>query len=310
MKTEKIEFVVLTAERVVRLLERSKVALRGEDYEDLENLVKSFAYVTELLKKKSTSIRMLRKLLFGFQSEKLSKVLKKLEEKEDQEERPSEPKEEPKAAEGEKGAEASQASGGESAAQGDEKCAQGTEEPEEKIKGHGRAGADAYEGAEKLHVGHSSLKPGDACPEEGCEGRVYDFTPRKLVRIQGQAPVAATVVEVEQLRCNLCLKIFTAELPPEVGLEKYDETAASMIAILRYGTGVPFYRLQGLQKGFKIPLPASTQWDVVERAAKKILPAYKALIGEAAQGDVLYNDDTKMKILSLMIEKDRRSEAG
>jgi hypothetical protein len=35
-------------------------------------------------------------------------------------------------------------------------------------------------------------------------------------------------------------EIFTADLPPGVGLEKYDATSASMIAVLKYCSGVPF----------------------------------------------------------------------
>ena len=67
-----------------------------------------------------------------------------------------------------------------------------------------------------------------------------------LVRIQGQAPIAATVYELEKLRCNLCGDVFTAAPPEGVGNKKYDETAASMIALLRYGSGFPWNRLEGL----------------------------------------------------------------
>ena len=66
---------------------------------------------------------------------------------------------------------------------------------------------------------------------------------------------------------------------------------------------MPFNRLEGLQKTFGIPLPASTQWDIVEKVAKAIAAAYRELIRQAAQGDVLHNDDTPMKILALMKKK-------
>jgi len=82
------------------------------------------------------------------------------------------------------------------------------------------------------------------------------------------------------------------------------------MAILTYGTGVPFYRLEGLQGNLGIPLPASTQWDIVERAAKLVAPAFDELIREAAQGDVLHNDDTPMKILQYMEKKERRRDAS
>jgi transposase len=116
------------------------------------------------------------------------------------------------------------------------------------------------------------------------------------------------VTRVEQLRCNLCLEIFKAPLPEDLGAKKYDESAASMIAILRYGTGVPFNRLDGLQANLGIPLAASTQWDVVARAATLVTPAFKELVRQAAQGDVLHNDDTPVKILELMKKKQKKEK--
>jgi hypothetical protein len=87
-----------------------------------------------------------------------------------------------------------------------------------------------------------------------------------------------------------------------MGTEKRDETAASMVAVLKYGSGVPFYRLEGLQANLGIPLPSSTQWDMVAKAAEPLRPAHEELIRQAAQGKVLYNDDTAVKILSLQRE--------
>jgi len=48
-----------------------------------------------------------------------------------------------------------------------------------------------------------------------------------------------------------------------VGENKYDESAAAMIGLLKYGSGVPFYRLAGLEKNLGIPLPIPTQWEIV-----------------------------------------------
>jgi hypothetical protein len=84
-----------------------------------------------------------------------------------------------------------------------------------------------------------------------------------------------------------------------VGPEKYDETAAAMIAQLKYGSGIPFYRLERLEDQLGIPLPAATQWEIVEEAAEVIKPARDELIRQAAQGEVLHNDDTGMKVLKL-----------
>jgi hypothetical protein len=69
---------------------------------------------------------------------------------------------------------------------------------------------------------------------------------------------------------------------------------------LKDGSGLPFNRLEGLQGDLGVPLPASTQWDVVEAVATCLNPACDELIRQAAQGDVLHNDDTTVKILELM----------
>src|SRR5712692_9718216 len=144
---------------------------------------------------------------------------------------------------------------------------------EKKADGHaearkrGRTPASAYAGARKVIVPHPELKHGDGCPE--CpKGKVYgQKEPRPLVRIVGQAPLTATVYNLEQLRCNACGQMFTAPEPEGVGPEKYDETAAAMIAQLKYGSGTPFHRIENLEQRLGVPLPVATQWEIVEEAA-------------------------------------------
>jgi hypothetical protein len=108
------------------------------------------------------------------------------------------------------------------------------------------------------------------------------------VRIVGQAPLAATVYELERLRCNACGQVFTAEEPEGVGAEKYDETASAMIAQLKYGSGIPFYRLEQLESQLGIPMPAPTQWEVVEEAAGSATActvSAKAFLGAFVRSD-------------------------
>jgi transposase len=168
--------------------------------------------------------------------------------------------------------------------------------------GHGRNGAGAFVSSRKIAIAHPKLKHGDRCPECG-KGNVYgQKEPKVLVRIVGQAPLAATVYSLERLRCGACGQGFTAQEPEGVGPEKYDETAAAMIAQLKYGSGTPFYRLQQLEGQMGIPLPAATQWEVVEEAAELIKPARDELIRQAAQGEVVHNDDTSMRVLRLARE--------
>jgi transposase len=168
--------------------------------------------------------------------------------------------------------------------------------------GHGRNGVAAFTGARKIAITHASLQPGTGCP--ACErGKVYrQKEPKPLVRIIGQAPLAATVYELERFRCNACGQVFTATEPEDVGPDQYDETTGAMIAQLKYGSGVPFYRLEKLQASVGIPLPASTQWEIVEETAEILQPALEELIRQAAHGEVLQNDDTRMRVLRLARE--------
>jgi transposase len=172
--------------------------------------------------------------------------------------------------------------------------------------GHGRNGAEAFGGARKVDIKHQNLTHGQRCPE--CRrGNVYgQKEPKVLVRIIGQAPLAATVYSLERLRCGACGQVFTAQEPEGVGAEKYDETAAAMIAQLKYGAGTPFYRLEQLESQLGIPLPAATQWEIVEEAAQVIKPARDELIRQAAQGAVVHNDDTSMRVL--MLKRDPKDE--
>jgi hypothetical protein len=43
-----------------------------------------------------------------------------------------------------------------------------------------------------------------------------------------------------------------------VGPKKDDETVSAMIAQLKYGSGVPFHRLERMQELLGIPMPAAT----------------------------------------------------
>ena len=80
-----------------------------------------------------------------------------------------------------------------------------------------------------------------------------------------------------------------------------------MIGLLKYGSGLPFNRIGRLQGSCEIPLAASTQWDIIHAAASLIAPAWEELIRQAAQGEVVYNDDTTIRILELMGQRARKT---
>jgi len=177
----------------------------------------------------------------------------------------------------------------------------------QKPKGHGRNGVNIYTGADRITIAHSELNPGDDCPE--CfQGKVYlQKQPGVFIHITGSSPLQVVVYEMEKLRCNLCGEVFQAPLPQEIanqkaGAKHYAETAKSMIALLKYGAGLPMYRLVELQKQLGIPLPVSTQWDKIRALSYHLMPVYNALIRQAAQGELFYNDDTGVKVLSLIKE--------
>ena len=270
----------LNLEEVDALLERAAGLLEKGDYEIIKGMTDTIRILSQAVDEKASSIRRLLRMLFGATTEKAKNVLETSDKKEDSDE-PKTPSDMP--GDGPSGKE---------------------EKPDKKRKGHGRNGASDYTGADKISVSNTGLKPGDPCPE--ClKGKVYKMAiPKVVVRIVGNAPLAAKVYEMEKLRCNLCGLVFTAKEPNNIGNEKYDETAGTMIALLKYGSGFPFYRLEGLQDSLGIPLPTSTQWDIVERTGDRIHPAFRELIKQAAQGEVIHNDDTTMKILALMKEND------
>lgn len=265
------EPIELDRSELEAILERAKTAaLSQAEYDKLHAAMETLIFLTQELEKNRVSVQRLKQLLFGTTTEKTQKVMERILDEAEKEN-----------------------NSGDDTAEGKET------EARQKAKGHGRNGAEAYTGADKVCVPHESLKPGDACPN--CQkGTVYESVePGRLVRIRGQAPLGATVYELQKLRCNLCGQVFTAQAPPAVGPEKYDAESASMIALLKYGSGLPFNRLERLEGSLGIPLPAATQWEIVQHSADGIEAVYKEMIRQAAQGRVLHNDDTKMKVLAL-----------
>jgi transposase len=282
MQRSKPEIVEVDHRKLEALLERAEqMAFETEDYETIRAVLESYFYVTNLIDQKSTTLARLRKLLFGDRTEKTSQVIGQ-----------------PGEASG--AGETGESSAPSTTAEAEPQQADASGAARSKRKGHGRNGADDYPGAIRIEVSLESLSAGDACPE--ClRGTVYEVAqPSVLIRFIGQAPVQATVYQLQKLRCGLCGKLFTAEPPAGVGVEKYDATVASMIGLLKYGSGLPFNRNEGLQRNLEIPLPASTQWEIVSAPLPKLEPAYEELIRQAAQGEVVYNDDTTVKILERM----------
>jgi transposase len=279
------ELVTATQEELDEILLRAKPALSDQQYRLLQGVLATFVYVMLKLQNAKTSIKRFQRMLFGHRTEHKRNVLERA------------------AATGD--SDAHDDAGLVPALPGEVSVPV----PRPPQPGHGRNAAQAYSGAPIVECEHAELESGDRCPQ--CDkGRVYDSPPKSLVKVVGQAPLGATVYRVQRLRCRLCDAIFTAPLPAAVAsLPKYDSSCASMIAVLRYGNGLPHFRLEGLQASLYIPLPDATQWDIISKAAPAPRAVFEELIRQAAQAPLLHSDDTPMKVLSLMKERER-AEAG
>ena len=160
------------AQRTLRLdelqgiMERAKAVLCEADHEALLQAVQTLTFLTQELQAKGASLERLRRMLFGSPTEKTSQVLDN-----------------------------TTSAGGDGSKNGE--GGEGKDPARPKAPGHGRNGAAAYRGAEKIRVPHDKLHGGDGCPE--ChKGKVYAMSsPSVLVRITGMAPLGAKVYECE-----------------------------------------------------------------------------------------------------------------
>ena len=261
-----------------------RAALGDADRTLLRAAIDTLAQLTLELEKKRASVDRLRKMLFGVKTEKSQKLLAD-------------------AARDGAPPTADDCRASDGCTSGGEQPVPAAEKPKPKRKGHGRLAAASYQGAEKITVAHETLKAGDRCP--ACsEGKLYELRdPAVIVRITGQAPLGATAHHCQRLRCSPCGEVYVAKAPDAAAGPKYDETAAAMIALLKYGAGMPFHRFARLQASLGVPMPVGTQWQIVEHAARLVAPAYEELLRQAAQGEVLHNDDTPARILAVMAAK-------
>lgn len=290
MKRKAPDIIEVNSQQLNELLDRAASnTLCDEDTELMRQIFDSYIQVFQIVGDKNSTIARLRKMLFGASTEKADKVLEKGLDKA-----------------GDTGDAAGPDASNMALAGGRDPSEPDSAVDETPRPGHGRYGADNYPGAEQVNVMHDALSVGDDCPD--ClAGTLYEKAPSVFVRFKGHAPLHATVYRLQRLRCHLCGKTFEASRPEEMGNQKYDHTVASMIGLMKYGSGLPFNRIQRLQGSCKIPLAASTQWGIVHTAASLMAAAYEELIRQAAQGEVVYNDDTTVKILELMGQRAKKS---
>ncbi len=75
-----------------------------------------------------------------------------------------------------------------------------------------------------------------------------------------------------------------------------------MLVVGRYYLGLPFYRLQGYQAMLGVPVPDATQWDQIEKVGDCCYVVFAYLETVAAQGELIHQDDTSVRILTLIKE--------
>jgi len=179
----------------------------------------------------------------------------------------------------------------------------------DKPKGHGRLGHGAYVDAINVSIEIAGLRAGDACPEQ-CGGKLYALKiPSIVIRITGNPLAGVTRYHLERLRCALCGVLIKAALPPGVHeSEKYDARLKAELALQKYYMGMPFYRQQIFQGMLNFPLPDATQFELCEDVANCGYPVIGALEKEAANGQLVHQDDTSARILSVISDNKKNPD--
>lgn len=167
-----------------------------------------------------------------------------------------------------------------------------------KKPGHGRNPHTAYTNAIDIRL-LLNLTIGDDCPLL-CGGRLGPYKPGIIIRIKGQNFAQAYRYHLEQLRCNLCGVIIKPERPADMGDDKYDASFIAMLALMKYYVAVPFYRQEQFQRMLGFPLSDATQWQLIEQLAGFCFVMFNLLKRLAANGYVMQNDDTTLRILDVI----------
>ena len=250
-KSKKPEILTLSVAELEALLEALRSLLPEELFKKVQGLLQTLQWLMGVIEQKTTSIRRLRRILFGPQTEKTDQLFGKAGSDKDSTE--TNPKDKGK----------------------------------KKRKGHGRKKADDYPGAKVVPVPHPGLCVGALCPL--ClKAKVRALAPARLIRIVAQPMISALKYEIERFRCVLCGAVFTAPLPPEALPGKYDPSVGVMLALNRYGLGVPMYRTETWQQHFGVPLAASTQWELIAAASPAPKAVFETLKVEAAEAELLH----------------------
>lgn len=276
-KKSRPEQIKLTAKQVKNLeVKLQNNQLEQEDVNILISVLTFYLWLQEQLSKAKLTITRLKKI-FGFKREKLSK-----------------------------------SSGVEDTSPTDEQISPNEDGAKNNIpqtkkwdanQNHGRYGAADYTGCNLVSVSFSQTDlVNGGCPD--CQSmatpsKLYSLPPKVLVLLDSQPLVFGTRYELETARCSVCQQYLTASLPKPVKTrEKYSPSCKTAIAIYHYYAGIPFKRLEMLQKAQGVPLSDATQFELMKKLYKSVIsPIADALRQLAANGHTVYFDDTPGRIL-------------
>ncbi len=143
--------------------------------------------------------------------------------------------------------------------------------------GTGRLGAEASVGAERTACRHEELAVGQRCP------------------VCGQGTFGP---------------MLTAGLPDGVGEATDSPQARAVLAVGRSVLGVPLYRIEASQAMLGVPVPDATQWDEIEKVGDCASVVCAQMEQVAAQGELIFQDDTAGRIVSLRQDNIARLSAA
>jgi transposase len=285
-----------TPEQIEALIERlDKQALAKEDYPVLTNLIKAIVWMNFSLQEKRLSIQRLRSI-FGIKTESAKNLAKFMAQTQASEDGAAESNQTDESEDPDQNGEPNE-----------DPNSPSKKNPEEKGK-HGHRPASDYNQAKTIDVAHESLKKGSIC--SSCDkGKLFNLSPGTVLRIVGQPWLQVEIYRPERLRCAVCGKVFTANLPQEVATQsRADSSAKAIVSLLKYRGGVPFYRQGQMQDILGTPISPSEIWEMTEDVADAVQPVYAVICEHASNAELLQNDDTKARVLSIM--KDREERKG
>lgn len=280
-----------TPEEIDEIIKRlNNKCLQEGDYSLLTDILRAMIWLSFSLQEKELSIRRLRKI-FGIKTESAKKLLELAHGKALG---PDNPLEED--SEDNNSNEESNETTPKDDSSSDKASAK------QKSKNHGHRSSTDYSQATIINIAHQSLKKGSTCPD--ClKGKLFQLKSGTVIRIVGQPWLQMEIYHPERLRCALCGKVFTAILPADVAAySRANSSAKAIVTLLKYRGGVPFYRQGQIQEILDTPISASEIWEMTEDVANAAQPIYAALCREAADAELLHNDDTTARILSRMKE--------